>query len=74
MSKPAIIERVFDGSEAVVELYNLAKISISMSLPSFKELFYFDKLQRRIAYFQPRYILRGGSYCTHESPEFKTNV
>ena len=56
-SKPAIKERVFEGNEATVELYNLIKSSISISMANLTELFYFDKLQKKICYFQPRYIL-----------------
>lgn len=43
MSKPAIKEQVFEGYEATIELYNLGKNAISLSMPNFKELYYFDK-------------------------------
>jgi hypothetical protein len=43
-SKQAIEERIFEGNEAVIELYNIGKMAISISIPNFKELFYFDKI------------------------------
>ena len=42
---------IFEGNEAAVELYNIGKIAISLSLPTFKELFYFDEAQKYISYF-----------------------
>lgn len=51
LSKPAIEEMIFEGNEAAVELYNIGKIAISLSLPTFKELFYFDEAQKNISYF-----------------------
>ena len=45
-----------------------------MAIPNFDEIYYLDFKFRKEAYFQPRMLFDGKSYCSIDFPLFKSNI
>lgn len=58
----------------VRELYKLMKKSLPMAVASFNEFMYTGKEMKLKNYFQPRYLLRGESFCSLEYSNFSENT